>query len=70
MKTKLLFIIFLLTLNTICFSQSNWNNFSTHDNSFDVTVHQDTRFILIGDDRGNETGTIDIILKVEIPIFK
>lgn len=70
MKTRLLFIIFLLTINTVCFSQNNWNNYSNHDDSFEISIHQDTKFVFTGDDLGNHAGTIDIIIKVEIPLIK
>lgn len=59
---KLQFILFflLLTKSTLFFSQD----------TFDLSVHHDTKFFFIGDDRGNHAGTLDLLVKVEIPIVK
>ena len=38
--------------------------------SFNITVHHDTRFIFVGDDRGNHRGTVNILLKGELPVIK
>lgn len=59
---KLQFILFflLLTKSTLFFSQD----------TFDVAVHHDTKFFFTGDERGNSAGTLDLLIKVEIPIVK
>ena len=38
--------------------------------SFTLAIHQDTRFLYSGDIRGNHKGTLDILIKAEIPIIK
>ena len=38
--------------------------------SFNVSIHHDTKLLLFGDDRGNHAGTINLLAKVEIPIVK
>ena len=61
MKTKLAFLIVLFIFKSISvFSQD----------TFDLTVHHDTRFLFVGDDRGNHSGTLNIIVNLEIPIIK
>jgi len=58
MQKPKLFLLFLCIINsTISFSQK----------SFDIDVHHDTKFIFSGDERGNNTGTTDIIIKFEVP---
>lgn len=59
---KLQFILFflLLTKSTLFFSQDTFN----------VSIHHDTKLLLLGDDRGNHAGTLNLIAKVEIPIVK
>jgi len=70
MKTKVFLCILLLALNFSAFGQSNWNNYSMSDNSFDITIHHDTKFLFTGDERGNHVGTFDLALKIEIPFIK
>ena len=60
MKLKKIILLLLLSVNSFIFSQ----------NSFDLTVHHDTRFLFMGDDRGNHVGTVNIVVKLEIPIIK
>lgn len=43
---------------------------TTGQESFNVTIHQDTKLVFIGDNRGNHRGTIDILVKVQIPLVK
>ena len=61
MKTRLLILIILLTFKSIA---------SYSQDTFDLTIHHDTRFLFAGDDRGNHVGTIDIIVQLEIPLIK
>ena len=60
MKTKLLLVFLLFCKSTLSYSQKH----------FDLTVHQDTKFIFVGDKRGNNVGTVDILLKIEVPVIK
>ena len=59
-KLKFILLIIFLQLSIHTYSQ----------NSFNVTVHQDTKFIFIGDEIGNHRGTINILLKVELPLIE
>ena len=61
MKTRITFFFLLFIFKSISvFSQD----------SFALTIHQDTRFLFVGDDRGNHVGTLNILVKFEIPIIK
>ncbi|WP_298882340.1 hypothetical protein [uncultured Polaribacter sp.] len=57
-KLKLILLILFLTFGFEIFCQ----------NSIDLSIHQDTKFIFVGDDRGNHRGTLDIIIKLEVPL--
>lgn len=59
-------LIPLLFLVTVCNSYSQSNNTS----NLDITLHQDTRLLFFGDKRGNSRGTIDILIKAEVPIIR
>jgi len=61
MKTKLLLLIVLLTFKSLT---------SYSQDTVDLTIHHDTRFLFVGDDRENHVGTIDIVVKLEIPLIK
>ena len=53
-----LVLLFILTSNMV-FGQK-----------IHVSMHQDTKFLFIGDDRGNGPGTVDFLLKVEFRILQ
>ena len=60
MKLQYIILIIILTKSALFFSQDNLN----------ISVHHDTKFFLTGDDRGNQAGTLDLMLKIEIPIIR
>lgn len=41
---------------------------ATAQESFNISIHQDTKLIFVGDNRGNHRGTIDVTVKAEIPL--
>ena len=51
-------LLLFLNISTIVFSQK----------TLDITIHQDTKFLFTGDERGNKAGTTDLLMKVEVPI--
>ena len=36
----------------------------------DISIHQDTKFTFVGDERGNTAFTLDALIHVEIPIYR
>lgn len=60
MNNKILFILFFLCINLYGFSQK----------SFDLNIHHDAKFLFTGDNRGNDMGTLDILIKFEIPLIQ
>jgi len=60
MKLKNIILLVILANSSLFFSQDN----------FDISAHHDTKFFFTGDDRGNYAGTLDLMLKIEIPIIK
>ena len=60
MKLQYILLLLLFTKSTLFFSQD----------TFDLAVHHDTKFFFIGDERGNKAGTLDLLVKIEIPIVK
>lgn len=58
MKLKVLILFLLLLKTTLFFSQE----------PISIAFHHDTKFLFIGDERGNHAGTIDILIKLEFPV--
>jgi hypothetical protein len=57
---KIYLFVFCLMSICICKSQSRLN----------LSIHQDLRLLLVGDERGNEIFTPDILVKLEVEAFK
>ena len=60
MKLQYIILLVILANSSLFFSQDNFN----------ISVHHDTKFFLTGDERGNHAGTLDLMLKIEIPIIR
>lgn len=58
MTPKISMLLLFLNMSAFVFSQK----------TLDITIHQDTKFLFTGDERGNSPGTIDVLMKVEVPI--
>ena len=58
---KVLLLFFCLFNFFLSFSQNS---------TMSISVHQDLRLLLVGDDRGNEIFTPDILVRMEIEAFK
>ncbi|WP_439127990.1 hypothetical protein [Polaribacter sp.] len=60
MQLRVLILFLLLLKISIFFSQE----------TISISIHHDTKFLFIGDERGNHAGTTDILIKLEFPVKK
>jgi hypothetical protein len=57
---KILFTCFLLILSLFSYAQNN----------VEISLQQDLRLFLVGDQKGNAPLTTNILSKIEVPVYK